>query len=144
VFITARIMTYVHVHRNLKLCTFHSLFFIWIHVVLLTGILMCEAGCVLEKLDEELAKYGFMMPLDLGSKGTCQIGGNVSTNAGGIRLLRYGSLHGNILGLEAVFGVKSSACSYFFTNTVISLLYCARAKQQVFEWVTFITACLCK
>ena len=42
------------------------------------------------------------MPLDLGAKGTCQIGGNVSTNAGGVRLLRYGSLHGTVLGLEAV------------------------------------------
>ncbi|KRT80425.1 hypothetical protein AMK59_7653 [Oryctes borbonicus] len=43
-----------------------------------------------------------MMPLDLGSKGSCHIGGNVSTNAGGLRLLRYGNLHGNILGLEVV------------------------------------------
>ena len=33
---------------------------------------------------------------------SCQIGGNVSTNAGGVRLLRYGSLHGSVLGLEAV------------------------------------------
>ncbi|GKV41551.1 hypothetical protein SLEP1_g49064 [Rubroshorea leprosula] len=44
----------------------------------------------------------FVMPLDLGAKGSCQIGGNVSTNAGGLRLVRYGSLHGNVLGLEAV------------------------------------------
>ncbi|XP_011643622.1 D-2-hydroxyglutarate dehydrogenase, mitochondrial [Pogonomyrmex barbatus] len=43
-----------------------------------------------------------MMPLDLGAKGSCLIGGCVSTNAGGVRLLRYGNLHGNILGLEAV------------------------------------------
>lgn len=42
------------------------------------------------------------MPLDLGAKGSCQIGGNVSTNAGGLRLLRYGSLHGSVLGLEVV------------------------------------------
>lgn len=42
------------------------------------------------------------MPLDLGAKGSCQIGGNISTNAGGLRLLRYGSLHGSILGLEVV------------------------------------------
>lgn len=42
------------------------------------------------------------MPLDLGAKGSCHIGGNVSTNAGGIRLLRYGNLHGSVLGLEAV------------------------------------------
>jgi D-2-hydroxyglutarate dehydrogenase len=43
-----------------------------------------------------------MMPLDLGAKGSCQIGGNVSTNAGGLRLVRYGSLHGSVLGLEVV------------------------------------------
>lgn len=42
------------------------------------------------------------MPLDLGAKGSCQIGGNVSTNAGGIRFLRYGSLHANVCGLEVV------------------------------------------
>ncbi|RYR33941.1 hypothetical protein Ahy_A10g048634 isoform A [Arachis hypogaea] len=39
----------------------------------------------------------FIMPLDLGAKRSCQIGGNVSTDAGGLRLLRYGSLHGNVL-----------------------------------------------
>ncbi|KAL6443293.1 hypothetical protein ACFW04_002885 [Cataglyphis niger] len=43
-----------------------------------------------------------IMPLDLGAKGSCLIGGCVSTNAGGVRLLRYGNLHGNVLGLEAV------------------------------------------
>lgn len=42
--------------------------------------------------------FRFIMPLDLGAKGSCQIGGNVSTNAGGLRLVRYGSLHGNVLG----------------------------------------------
>lgn len=42
------------------------------------------------------------MPLDLGAKGSCQIGGNVSTNAGGLRYIRYGSLHGTVLGLEVV------------------------------------------
>ncbi|KMZ56743.1 UDP-N-acetylmuramate dehydrogenase, partial [Zostera marina] len=67
-----------------------------------SGILVCEAGCILENLDSFLENEGFMMPLDLGAKGSCQIGGNVSTNAGGIRLLRYGSLHGNVLGLEVV------------------------------------------
>jgi len=54
------------------------------------------------QLDEELSKEGFIMPLDLGAKGSCQIGGNVSTNAGGLRLLRHGSLHGSVLGIEAV------------------------------------------
>ncbi|KAL2717564.1 hypothetical protein V1478_013264 [Vespula squamosa] len=68
----------------------------------IAGVIICEAGCVLEDLDNHLSTFGLMMPLDLGAKGSCLIGGNVSTNAGGIRLLRYGNLHGNILGLEAV------------------------------------------
>uniref|UniRef100_A0A2P2LJU9 D-2-hydroxyglutarate dehydrogenase n=1 Tax=Rhizophora mucronata TaxID=61149 RepID=A0A2P2LJU9_RHIMU len=67
-----------------------------------SGILVCEAGCILENLISFLDNQGFIMPLDLGAKGSCQIGGTVSTNAGGLRLVRYGSLHGNILGLEAV------------------------------------------
>jgi len=68
----------------------------------ISGILVCESGCILEHLDNELAKQGFMMPLDLGAKGSCHIGGNVSTNAGGLRLVRYGSLHGTVMGLEVV------------------------------------------
>jgi len=67
-----------------------------------SGILVCEAGCVLEELDAWLRPHGYIMPLDLGAKGSCQIGGNVSTNAGGLRFLRYGSLHGSVLGLEVV------------------------------------------
>ncbi|KAG0578372.1 hypothetical protein KC19_4G018000 [Ceratodon purpureus] len=67
-----------------------------------SGILVCESGCILENLDNYIGNKGFTMPLDLGAKGSCQIGGNVSTNAGGLRLLRYGSLHGNVLGLEVV------------------------------------------
>ncbi|XP_078048801.1 D-2-hydroxyglutaric acid dehydrogenase [Augochlora pura] len=68
----------------------------------LAGVLTCEAGCVLENLDNHLSDVNLMMPIDLGAKGSCLIGGCVSTNAGGLRLLRYGNLHGNVLGLEAV------------------------------------------
>lgn len=67
-----------------------------------SGVLVAQAGCVLEALDAAVAPHGFQMPLDLGAKGSCQIGGNVSTNAGGLRYLRYGSLHGSVLGLQAV------------------------------------------
>ena len=67
-----------------------------------SGVAVCQAGVVLEQLDSELAGHGLMVPLDLGAKGSCHIGGNVSTNAGGLRLLRYGSLHGTVLGVEAV------------------------------------------
>jgi len=67
-----------------------------------SGTLVCDAGCILESLDNHVGDKGYMMPLDLGAKGSCQIGGNVATNAGGLRFLRYGSLHGNVLGLEVV------------------------------------------
>ena len=68
-----------------------------------SSILSCQSGCILQHLDEYLNKNAsLMMPLDLGAKGSCHIGGNISTNAGGLRLLRYGSLKGNVLGLEVV------------------------------------------
>ncbi|XP_062373393.1 D-2-hydroxyglutarate dehydrogenase, mitochondrial [Sardina pilchardus] len=67
-----------------------------------SGILTCQAGCVLETLSQYLEERDFIMPLDLGAKGSCHIGGNVATNAGGLRLLRYGSLRGTVLGLEVV------------------------------------------
>ncbi|KAL6733835.1 hypothetical protein Aduo_004448 [Ancylostoma duodenale] len=67
-----------------------------------SGILDCDAGSILEELDNKLAPHGYMMPLDLGAKGSCMIGGNVATSAGGIRLLRYGSLHAHLLGLTVV------------------------------------------
>ena len=57
---------------------------------------------MLEALQAHVAERGYTMPLDLGAKGSCQIGGNVATNAGGLRFVRYGSLHGSVLGLEAV------------------------------------------
>ncbi|KAK9386325.1 hypothetical protein V1515DRAFT_605164 [Lipomyces mesembrius] len=67
-----------------------------------SGILVADAGCILESTDQYLAERGYIFPLDLGAKGSCHIGGNVATNAGGLRLLRYGSLHGTVLGIEAV------------------------------------------
>lgn len=72
---------------------------------------------MLEDLEKHLSAVSLMMPIDLGAKGSCLIGGCVSTNAGGLRLLRYGNLHGNVLGLEAVSfqkrrvsGFASSPC----------------------------------
>lgn len=67
-----------------------------------SGILKCDAGLILENADQFLAENGYIFPLDLGAKGSCHVGGVVATNAGGLRLLRYGSLHGLVLGLEAV------------------------------------------
>lgn len=66
------------------------------------GVVVAEAGVILEALDGYVGERGYRVPLDLGAKGSCQIGGNVATNAGGSRFLRYGSLRGSVLGLEAV------------------------------------------
>ncbi|KAL2188914.1 hypothetical protein L209DRAFT_682501 [Thermothelomyces heterothallicus CBS 203.75] len=85
-----------------------------------SGTLVAEAGCILEVADQFLASKGYIFPLDLGAKGSCQIGGNVSTNAGGLRLLRYGSLHGNVLGIEAVLAdgtVVDDLCKLRKNNT---------------------------
>ncbi|WKX95867.1 hypothetical protein Q1695_012372 [Nippostrongylus brasiliensis] len=72
-----------------------------------SGILSCDAGMILEEVDNRLAQYGYMMPYDLGAKGSCMIGGNVATSAGGIRLLRYGSLHAHLMGLTAVLPTEN-------------------------------------
>lgn len=64
--------------------------------------MVCQAGCVLENLMNYVQNEGFIMPFDLGAKGTCQIGGNLATNAGGLRLIKYGSLQGSVLGLQVV------------------------------------------
>lgn len=67
-----------------------------------SGIFSCDAGVILETADQHLAENGYIFPLDLGAKGSCHVGGVVATNAGGLRLLRYGLLHGLVLGLEVV------------------------------------------
>ncbi|WEW56231.1 D-lactate ferricytochrome c oxidoreductase [Emydomyces testavorans] len=67
-----------------------------------SGVISVDAGVILEVAEKYLADRNCIFPLDLGAKGSCHIGGNLATNAGGLRLLRYGSLHGNVLGLEAV------------------------------------------
>lgn len=66
------------------------------------GLLTVQAGCILATAEAYLAERGFILPLDLGAKGSCTLGGNVATNAGGVRFLRYGSLHGNVTGLRAI------------------------------------------
>ena len=67
-----------------------------------SGILVCQSGAILQTLEEYVNQKGFIMPYDLGAKGSCLIGGNLATNAGGLRFIRYGSLHGSVLGIEVV------------------------------------------
>jgi D-lactate dehydrogenase (cytochrome) len=61
-----------------------------------------EAGCILAAIQEEALRHDRLFPLALAAEGSCQIGGNISTNAGGIQVLRYGNTRELVLGLEAV------------------------------------------
>jgi FAD/FMN-containing dehydrogenase len=61
-----------------------------------------DAGCVLQNIQNEAEAAGRFFPLSLGAEGSCQIGGNLSTNAGGTAVLRYGNARDLVLGLEVV------------------------------------------
>jgi FAD/FMN-containing dehydrogenase len=66
------------------------------------GTITVRAGTVLEVAQKAAEEAGFLLPIDLGARGSCQIGGNLSTNAGGIRVIAHGVTRDNVLGLEAV------------------------------------------
>jgi FAD/FMN-containing dehydrogenase len=61
-----------------------------------------EAGCILQTIQESAAAQDFLFPLSLGAEGSCMIGGNLATNAGGTNVLRYGNTRDLCLGLEVV------------------------------------------
>ncbi|MES2770944.1 MAG: FAD-binding oxidoreductase [Pseudomonadota bacterium] len=66
------------------------------------GTLTAEAGCVLATLQTAAEQLGYCFPLSLASEGSCHIGGNLSTNAGGVHVIRYGNSRALTLGLEVV------------------------------------------
>jgi FAD/FMN-containing dehydrogenase len=72
------------------------------HVDALNNTITAEAGCVLQAVQEAAAGHKRLFPLSLGAQGSCQIGGNIATNAGGVQVLRYGNTRELVLGLEVV------------------------------------------
>ncbi len=68
----------------------------------LNNTLTVEAGCVLQRVQEAAAEAGRLFPLSLAAQGTCTIGGNLSTNAGGVQVIRFGNARELCLGLEVV------------------------------------------
>ncbi len=64
--------------------------------------MVVRAGTVLETAQAAASAAGFFLPIDLGARGSAQIGGLVATNAGGLGVLRFGTVRANVLGLEAV------------------------------------------
>jgi FAD/FMN-containing dehydrogenase len=64
----------------------------------------CDAGVTLEQLQIAVADQGLYFPIDFSSRGSSQIGGNIATNAGGIRVIKYGNYRDSVLGLTVVTG----------------------------------------
>lgn len=64
--------------------------------------MVAEAGCILATLQEQARAVDRYFPLSLSAEGSCQIGGNLATNAGGINVIRYGNARQQVLGLEVV------------------------------------------
>jgi FAD/FMN-containing dehydrogenase len=88
------------------------------------GVVITQTGVPLQRLQERVGESGFMFPLDLGARGSCTIGGNISTNAGGNRVIRYGMTRDLVLGLEAVLAdgtVLKGVRKYIKNNTGIDL-----------------------
>lgn len=68
----------------------------------ISDTITAEAGVTLAEVQAKAREHDRLFPLSLSAEGTCQIGGNISTNAGGIQVLRYGSMRSLVLGLEVV------------------------------------------
>jgi len=79
-----------------------------------------DAGVPLQKVQETAEAAGLLFPLDLGARGSCTIGGNISTNAGGNSVIRYGMIRDQLLGVEAVLAdgtIISSLAGVIKNNT---------------------------
>lgn len=67
-----------------------------------TSIVTSESGVILDNLNTYLQKFNYKMAWDLGARGSCCLGGNIATNAGGLNVVRNGALRNYIMGLEVV------------------------------------------
>ncbi|HET6566018.1 MAG TPA: FAD-binding oxidoreductase [Xanthomonadales bacterium] len=90
------------------------------HIDVANRSMTVQAGAVLQQVHEAAEQHGLLFPVDLGARGSCTIGGNLSTNAGGNGVIRYGMTREQVLGLEAVLAdgtIISSMNSVLKNNT---------------------------
>jgi len=66
------------------------------------GTMTVDAGCILQTVQQEADRHDLLFPLSLASEGSCQIGGTLATNAGGVHVVKYGTMRDLVLGLEVV------------------------------------------
>ena len=98
-----------------------------------------QSGVVLQALQDRLDAAGLMFPLDLGARGSCTVGGNISTNAGGNRVIRYGMTRELVVGLEAVLAdgtVLDGLRPLIKNNTGIDLKHLFIGSEGVLGIVT--------
>lgn len=104
-----------------------------------SAVAVVQAGVVLQALQEKLDALGLMFPLDLGARGSCTIGGNISTNAGGNRVIRYGMTRELVIGLEAVLAdgtVLDGLKPHIKNNTGVDLKHLFIGTEGILGVVT--------
>lgn len=84
----------------------------------ISGTLTVQAGTPLQRVQEAAVEAGMQFALDLGARGSCTVGGNIATNAGGVRVIRYGMMREQVLGLEVVLadGTLVSSMNHMLKN----------------------------
>lgn len=105
------------------------------HCTQVSGVLVCQAGCILQTLDEFVSEHGYTMPLDLGAKGSCQIGGNVSTNAGARAASRHPCYRARIVQCSAVHRMRSAAAATCFAFQALCCVAALPRLARCHAWV---------
>ncbi len=106
---------------------------------LISNRIIVESGCILDNIKNKLLKHELEFPLSMGSRGNCQIGGNISTNAGGVNVIKYGTIRQNILGIEVVLPdgtIYSSLKNVKKNNTGIDLKHLFIGAEGILGIIT--------
>ena len=109
------------------------------HFDQVSATVQVQAGVVLEDLQEHLGDSRCVFPVDLGARGSCQIGGMIATNAGGIKVLRYGHMREQVLGLEVVLAdgaVLSNLNNLKKNNTGLDLKHLFVGSEGILGVIT--------